>query len=58
MASQQDGGGAVIMTAANPSRFPFRLLRAIGEEQGWTGLRASGRQRLRGLAATHGSSSD
>jgi CubicO group peptidase (beta-lactamase class C family) len=58
MASQQDGGGAVIMTAANPSRFPFRLLRAIGEEQGWTGLRASGWQRLRDLAATHGSPSD
>jgi len=57
MASQQDGGGAVIMTAANPSRFPFRLLRAIGEEQGWTGLRASGWQRLRDLAGIHESES-
>ncbi len=49
-------GGAVIMTAANPSRFPFRLLRAIGEEQGWTGFRVTGWQRLRDLLKTHGSS--
>jgi len=30
------------MTAANPSRFPFRLLRAIGDDQGWTGFRRGG----------------
>jgi CubicO group peptidase (beta-lactamase class C family) len=58
MASQQDGGGAVIMTAANPSRFPFRLLRAIGEDQGWSGFRASGWQRLRDLSRRHGSEPD
>jgi len=27
------------MTAANPAPFPFRLLRAISDEHGWTGLR-------------------
>jgi CubicO group peptidase (beta-lactamase class C family) len=47
VASPQDGGGAVVMTAANPSRFPFRLLRAIGDEQGWTGFRSSAWQRPR-----------
>ena len=42
VASGRDGGGAVVMTAANPSRFPFRLLRAIGDDQGWTGFRRAG----------------
>jgi hypothetical protein len=35
-ASAQDGTGAVVMTAANASPFPFRLLRAISRERGWT----------------------
>jgi hypothetical protein len=38
-ASTQDGTGAVVMTAANPAPFPFRLLRAISDERGWTGFR-------------------
>jgi CubicO group peptidase (beta-lactamase class C family) len=42
VASGKDGGGAVVMTAANPSRFPFRLLRAIADDQGWTGFRRGG----------------
>jgi len=29
IASVRDGSGAVVMTAANTSRLPFRLLRAI-----------------------------
>jgi CubicO group peptidase (beta-lactamase class C family) len=37
VASVTDGGGAVIMMAGNAAPFPFRLLRAIGAEQGWTG---------------------
>jgi CubicO group peptidase (beta-lactamase class C family) len=47
--STQDGSGAVVMTAWNASPFPFRLLRAIGAEQGWTGFRQDGWRRLRGL---------
>ncbi len=38
VASARDGSGAVVMTAANPGPFPFRLLRAIGREQGWAGM--------------------
>ena len=40
VASARDGRGAVVMTAENPSLFPFRLLRAISDEQGWTGFRS------------------
>ncbi len=39
LASARDGRGAVVMTAEKPSLFPFRLLRAINDEQGWTGFR-------------------
>jgi CubicO group peptidase (beta-lactamase class C family) len=48
-ASAKDGSGAVIMTAANPTPFPFRLLRAISDEHGWTGFRQPTRKRLNGL---------
>jgi len=48
-ASTQDGTGAVVMTAANPAPFPFRLLRAISDEHGWTGFRQPARKRLHGL---------
>jgi CubicO group peptidase (beta-lactamase class C family) len=36
-ASMQDGSGAAVMMASNTSPFPFRLLRAISDDQGWTG---------------------
>lgn len=48
-ASTVDGTGAVVMTAANPSPFPFRLLRTISHEHGWTGFRQPARKRLHGL---------
>lgn len=48
-ASAKDGSGVVIMTAANPTPFPFRLLRAISDEHGWTGFRQPTRKRLNGL---------
>ena len=48
-ASTRDGTGAVVMTAANPAPFPFRLLRAISEEHGWTGFRQPALKRLHGL---------
>ena len=48
-ASTKDGTGAVVMTAANPAPFPFRLLRAIGDEHGWTGFRQPALKRLHGL---------
>jgi CubicO group peptidase (beta-lactamase class C family) len=48
-ASTHDRSGAVIMTAANASPFPFKILRAISDEQGWTGLRQPARKRLHGL---------
>jgi CubicO group peptidase (beta-lactamase class C family) len=48
-ASTQDGSGAVVMTAANPAPFPFRLLRAISNEHGWTGFRQPAWKRLHGL---------
>jgi len=48
-ASTTDGTGAVVMTAANPALFPFRLLRAISDEHGWTGFRQPTRKRLDGL---------
>lgn len=38
-ASTKDGTGTVIMTASNASPFPFKLLRAISDEHGWTGFR-------------------
>jgi hypothetical protein len=48
-ASTRDGSGAVVMTAANPAPFPFRLLRAISDEHGWTGFRQPAWKRLHGL---------
>lgn len=45
--SWHDGRGAVVMTASNPSPFPFRLLRAISDERGWTGFRPRGWARSR-----------
>jgi CubicO group peptidase (beta-lactamase class C family) len=48
-ASARDGSGAVVMTAANAGPYPFRLLRAISREQGWTGFCQSGWRRLQGL---------
>jgi CubicO group peptidase (beta-lactamase class C family) len=48
-ASTKDGTGAVVMTAANPAPFPFRLLLAISEEHGWTGFRQPPLKRLHGL---------
>ncbi len=48
-ASTRDGTGAVVMTAANPAPFPFRLLRAISDEHGWTGFRQPALKRLHGL---------
>jgi CubicO group peptidase (beta-lactamase class C family) len=48
-ASATDGSGAVVMTAASPSPFPFRLLRAISDEHGWTGFRQPAWKRLHGL---------
>ena len=48
-ASTKDGTGAVVMTAANPAPFPFRLLRAISDEHGWNGFRQPASKRLHGL---------
>jgi CubicO group peptidase (beta-lactamase class C family) len=48
-ASTTDGTGAVVMTAANLTPFPFRLLRAISHDRGWTGFRQPPRKRLHGL---------
>jgi CubicO group peptidase (beta-lactamase class C family) len=48
-ASARDGSGAVVMMAANARPYPFRLLRAISREQGWTGFRQSGWRRLQGV---------
>jgi hypothetical protein len=48
-ASTQDGTGAVVMMAANPAPFPFRLLRAISDDRGWNGLRQPASKRLHGL---------
>jgi hypothetical protein len=50
VASAQDGGGAVVMTASNPSPFVFRLLRAISAERGWTGFRPTAWPRRPGRA--------
>jgi len=50
-ASTTDGTGAVVMTAANFTPFPFRLLRAISHDRGWTGFRQPTRKRLYGLPA-------
>jgi len=55
VASVRDGGGAVVMTAANASPFPFRLLRAVSDEQGWTGFRPAGWRQLHDLRAAIGS---
>jgi CubicO group peptidase (beta-lactamase class C family) len=54
VASVQDGNGAVVMTAANASPFPFRLLRAVSDEQGWTGFRSAGWQQLHDVRAAIG----
>jgi CubicO group peptidase (beta-lactamase class C family) len=51
VASVRDGSGAVVMTAANASPFPFRLLRAVSEEQGWTGFAPAGWRQLHDLRA-------
>jgi CubicO group peptidase (beta-lactamase class C family) len=48
-ASQQDGTGAVVMTASNAAPPVFRLLRAISDEQGWSGFRQPAHKRLDGL---------
>jgi CubicO group peptidase (beta-lactamase class C family) len=48
-ASASDGTGAVVMTAANPGPFPFRLLMAISGEHGWTVFRQPWWKRLHGL---------
>lgn len=48
-ASTTDGTGAVVMTAANPSPHPFRLLRAISDEHHWAGFRQPTLKRLQGL---------
>jgi len=48
-ASIKDGTGAVVMTASNATPALFRLLRAIGDEQGWTGFRQPAWKRLHGL---------
>jgi CubicO group peptidase (beta-lactamase class C family) len=47
--SKEDGSGAVVMMASNASPFLFKLLRAIGDEQGWTGFRQPVWQRWQGL---------
>jgi CubicO group peptidase (beta-lactamase class C family) len=39
-ASTQDGSGAVVMTASDPDPIAFAVLLAIGDEYGWSGLRA------------------
>jgi CubicO group peptidase (beta-lactamase class C family) len=48
-ASMGDGSGAVVMTAANASPFPFKVLRLISDERSWTGFRQPARKRLHGL---------
>ena len=48
-ASMHDGNGAVVMTATNASLLPFKVLRAISDDQGWTGFRQPTRKRLHGL---------
>lgn len=48
-ASRQDGTGAVVVTASNAAPLVFRLLRAISDEQGWSGFRQPARRRLDGL---------
>jgi|SRR5271154_594065 len=37
--SLKDGSGAAVMTAENSVRFPFQLLRAVSDGQGWTGFK-------------------
>jgi len=37
--SLKDDSGAVVMTAENSVRFPFQLLRAVSDGQGWTGFK-------------------
>jgi CubicO group peptidase (beta-lactamase class C family) len=49
LTGSKDGTGAVVMTAANASPFLFKLLRRIGDEQGWAGFRQPGWRRLQGL---------
>ena len=48
-ASAKDGSVAVVMTAPNPTPFPFKLLLAISDELGWTGFRQPAWKRLHGL---------
>jgi CubicO group peptidase (beta-lactamase class C family) len=49
LTGSKDGTGAVVMTASNASPFLFKLLRRIGDEQGWPGLRQPGWRRWQGL---------
>jgi hypothetical protein len=49
LTASKDGGGAVVMTASNASPFLFKLLRRIGDEQGWTGFRQPAWKRWQGL---------
>jgi hypothetical protein len=55
VASVRGGSGAVVMTAANASPFPFRLLWAVSDARGWTGLRPAGWRQLHDLRAMIGS---
>lgn len=48
-ASRHDGTGAIVMTAAKPSLFLFKLLRAISDENGWIGYSQPTWKRLHGL---------
>jgi CubicO group peptidase (beta-lactamase class C family) len=47
--SRADGSGAVVMVAENSVRFPFQVLRAISDAQGWTGCRVVDFKRRRGV---------
>jgi hypothetical protein len=54
IASKEDGSGAVVMMASNASPFLFKLLRAISDEQGWTGFRQPAGKRWQGLPRLSG----
>lgn len=47
--SKEDGSGVVVMMASNASPFLFKLLRAISDEQAWTGFRQPIWKRWQGL---------
>jgi CubicO group peptidase (beta-lactamase class C family) len=48
-ASTEGGRAAVVMTDSDASPFIFRLLRAISDDQGWSGFRQPAWKRLHGL---------